>query len=53
MRVFAPPVEGKVIRNQGGFDVGDVVRVRLLGVDVEQGFIDFAGVREIRDADAR
>ncbi len=53
VRIFAPPVEGKVIRNQGGFDVGDVVRVRLLGVDVEQGFIDFAGVREIRDADAR
>ena len=39
-----PPVEGKVIRGFEGLDVGDRVRVELIGTDVERGFIDFAGV---------
>jgi exoribonuclease-2 len=43
VRTFYPPVEGKVVRGHRGMDVGDLVRVRLLGVDVTQGFIDFAG----------
>jgi exoribonuclease-2 len=43
VRVFRPPVEGRVIRGQGGLDVGDRVTVELIGVDVERGFIDFEG----------
>lgn len=42
VRVFTPPVEGKVVSGEEGMDVGDHVRVRLLGTDVEKGFIDFA-----------
>jgi len=41
-RVFRPPVEGKVIRGWQGLDVGDRIRLELVGVDVERGFIDFA-----------
>ena len=42
VRVFRPPVEGKVVAGSHGLDVGDEVRVELVGVDVERGFIDFA-----------
>ena len=35
-------VEGKLMRGFEGLDVGDRVRVQLIGTDVEQGFIDFA-----------
>jgi VacB/RNase II family 3'-5' exoribonuclease len=41
-RLFHPPVEGRVIRRFEGLDVGDRVRVELIGTDVERGFIDFA-----------
>jgi exoribonuclease-2 len=34
-------VEGKLIRGFEGLDVGDRVRVELIGTDVERGFIDF------------
>jgi hypothetical protein len=34
-------VEGRVVRGFEGLDVADAVRVRLLAVDAEQGFIDF------------
>ena len=40
----APPVEGRVVRGFDGMDVGDGVRVQLVAVDVERGFIDFHGV---------
>jgi exoribonuclease-2 len=42
VRLFHLPVEGKLIRGFEGLDVGDRVRVELIGTDVEQGFIDFA-----------
>jgi VacB/RNase II family 3'-5' exoribonuclease len=42
VRLFHPPVEGKVLRGVEGLDVGDRVRVELIGTDVERGFIDFA-----------
>jgi exoribonuclease-2 len=41
VRVFHPPVEGKVVHGEAGLDVGDKVRVKLIGTDVERGFIDF------------
>ena len=40
-RLFQPPVERKLIRGFEGLDVGDPVRVQLIGADVERGFIDF------------
>ena len=35
VRIFKPPVEGRVVRGEAGLDVGDRVRVRLLGTDVQ------------------
>ena len=43
-RVLTVPVEGRVVRGFEGADVGDQVRVRLLSVDVDRGFIDFERV---------
>ena len=40
-RIFKPPVEGKIERGSEGLDVGDRVRVRLIGTNPERGFIDF------------
>jgi exoribonuclease-2 len=40
-RVRTPPIEGKLVRGGGGLDVGDHLRVRLVDVDVERGYIDF------------
>ncbi len=42
VRVFRPPVEGRLVRGEHGLDVGERVRVELIGTDVERGFIDFA-----------
>jgi VacB/RNase II family 3'-5' exoribonuclease len=41
VRVFDPPVEGKVVRGAQGLDVGDVVDVTLLHTDPQHAFIDF------------
>jgi exoribonuclease-2 len=41
-RLIAPPAEGRVVRGERGLDVGDKVRLRLVGTDPERGFIDFA-----------
>ena len=41
VRVAAPPIEGKLLRGERGLDVGDRVSVRLAGVNVDRGFIDF------------
>ena len=41
VRIFRPPIEGKLVRGWDGLDIGDRVRVKLLGVDIERGFIDF------------
>src|SRR4030042_6149452 len=45
VRLFHLSVEGKLIRGFEGLDVGDRVRVELIGTDVERGFIDFARAR--------
>ena len=43
-RVLAPPVDGRVMRGEQGLRVGEKVMVRLLSVDPERGFIDFARI---------
>jgi len=42
VRVFHPPVEGKVVHGADGLDIGHKVRVKLVDVNVDRGFIDFA-----------
>jgi exoribonuclease R len=41
VRINHPVAEGKLIRGEGGLDVGDRVRVSLLSVNVDRGFVDF------------
>jgi exoribonuclease-2 len=45
VRLFHPVVEGRVVDGFEGLDVADRTRVRLVRVDVERGFIDFARTR--------
>ena len=42
VRLLNPPVEGKLIAGQKGLDVGDQIKVRLTGLNIERGFIDFS-----------
>ena len=42
VRVFSPPVEGRLVQGFEGCKVGRKLRVELLGVNVPRGFIDFA-----------
>jgi ribonuclease R len=44
VRLFSIPVEGKLMRGFEGLDVGHRLRVQLISVDVDQGFIDFKKV---------
>jgi exoribonuclease-2 len=41
VRVFNPPVEGRVVRGVQSLRVGDPVHVRLVHTDFDRGFIDF------------
>jgi exoribonuclease-2 len=41
VRLLKVPVEGKLVQGFEGVDVGDQIRVQLIQVDVEKGFIDF------------
>jgi exoribonuclease-2 len=43
VRTLRPPAEGMVVRNADGLDVGDKVRVKLVGADPYKGYIDFEG----------
>jgi ribonuclease R len=44
VRLLTIPVEGKLVQGFEGMDVGHRVRVQLILVDVEQGYIDFKRV---------
>ncbi len=48
VRIFQPPVEGRLLYGYQGVDVGDRLRVRLIQVDVEKGYIDFDKVHSGR-----
>jgi VacB/RNase II family 3'-5' exoribonuclease len=41
VRVLHPPVDGKLVKGFEHVDVGDQIRVKLIHVDIEKGFIDF------------
>jgi exoribonuclease-2 len=41
VRIFSPPADGKLVEGDGGLKVGDKVSVKLVGTNVERGFIDF------------
>lgn len=41
VRLISVPVEGKLVQGYQGVDVGDRIRVELIAVDVQRGFIDF------------
>ncbi|HTZ18551.1 MAG TPA: RNB domain-containing ribonuclease [Dissulfurispiraceae bacterium] len=44
-RLLTIPVEGRLVHDFEGLDVGYRIRVQLISVDVDQGFIDFRKVR--------
>jgi exoribonuclease-2 len=46
VRIFTPPVEGRLTSGFEGLDVGHRVRVQLMRTDVERGYIDFRRVGE-------
>ena len=48
VRLFTIPIEGKVEQGYEDLDVGDQVRVQLILVDVQKGFIDFRHVNSQR-----
>lgn len=42
VRLFAPPIEGKLVHGFQGLDVGDYVNVKLIHTDIPNAYIDFA-----------
>lgn len=42
IRLLNPPIEGKLVKGDRGTDVGDHITVKLIHVDVLNGYIDFA-----------
>jgi ribonuclease R len=45
IRLIHTAIEGKLVHGFEGVDVGDRIRVKLIHVDIEQGFIDFARIK--------
>jgi VacB/RNase II family 3'-5' exoribonuclease len=41
VRLLKPPAEGKLLSGHDGVKVGDPIKVRLAGLNIERGFIDF------------
>ncbi len=44
VRLLPMPVEGKLVQGFNGLDVGDRIRVQLISINVERGYIDFKKV---------
>ena len=42
VRIMDPHVEGLLAQGAQGLDVGDKIRAKLVRVDVQKGYIDFA-----------
>ncbi|MCL4562100.1 MAG: RNB domain-containing ribonuclease [Chloroflexi bacterium] len=49
VRLLEMPVEGRLVHGFEGLDVGDRVRVQLISVDIEKGYIDFRKVGSTRN----
>ncbi len=45
VRIFQPPIEGRLLYGVEGVDVGDRLKVQLMRTDVEKGHIDFKKVQ--------
>jgi len=45
VRIFHPPIEGRLLYGHEGVDVGGRLRVQLIHADVEKGYIDFKKIR--------
>jgi exoribonuclease-2 len=41
-RILNPPIDGRIVTGEAGLEVGEKVSVRLIEIDLLQGFIDFA-----------
>jgi exoribonuclease-2 len=41
VRIFHPPIEGRLLYGYEGVDVGNRLKVQLIYTDVEKGYIDF------------
>jgi len=41
VRIFHPPIEGRLLCGYEGIDVGTRLKVQLIDTDVEKGYIDF------------
>ena len=44
VRIFKPPIEGRLLYGAEGVDVGHRLKVQLVRTDVEKGYIDFKKV---------
>ena len=44
VRIFQPPIEGRLCQGYAGVDVGHRLEVRLIHTDIEKGYIDFEKV---------
>jgi hypothetical protein len=51
VRVFDPPVEGKIVSGANGLDVGDTVDVTLVHTDPQHAFIDFSHTGAVSKTD--
>ncbi|MGI9035611.1 MAG: RNB domain-containing ribonuclease [Pyrinomonadaceae bacterium] len=40
-RILRPPVDGRIIKGEENLKIGEQISVRLIGTNVERGFIDF------------
>ncbi len=45
VRIFHPPIEGRLLYGYEGVDVGNRLKVKLVHTDVEKGYIDFKKIR--------
>ena len=45
VRIFKPPIEGRLLYGGEGVDVGHRLKVQLVRTDVEKGYIDFTKVQ--------
>lgn len=45
VRIFKPPIEGRLLYGVEGIDVGHRLKVQLISTDVEKGYIDFKKIQ--------